>query len=150
MSYRGAAMCIISTAQHARPKVSGQIEPLRPQFKISSRRATVQSAQFDCFLKFSRHSNFNNESETKNCIKVIKTYHPKAEPGNLSGCSFSTTAIVFWSRFCWLLTAEIPTVFKRWELFLLKNEPDEIIAFRIIFPVGLSVITNKRIVNNSS
>ncbi|TNN40878.1 hypothetical protein EYF80_048956 [Liparis tanakae] len=27
MSYRGAAMCIISTAQHARPKVMGHIEP---------------------------------------------------------------------------------------------------------------------------
>lgn len=29
MSYRGAAMCIISTAQHARPKVSGHKEPCK-------------------------------------------------------------------------------------------------------------------------
>lgn len=51
MSYRGAAMCIISTAQQARPKVNGHKEPLRPQLRTSSNRATVQSAQFDCFLK---------------------------------------------------------------------------------------------------
>lgn len=43
-------MCIISTAQQANPKVSGHIEPFRPQLRMSSKRATVQSAQFDCFL----------------------------------------------------------------------------------------------------
>ena len=36
MSYLGAAMCIISTAQQARPKVRGHSEPLRPQLTRSS------------------------------------------------------------------------------------------------------------------
>jgi hypothetical protein len=35
-SYRDTAMCIISTAQHARPKVIGQIEPVRAQFSSLS------------------------------------------------------------------------------------------------------------------
>ena len=39
MSYLGAAMCIISTAQHAKPKVKGHKEFLRPQFAKSSIRA---------------------------------------------------------------------------------------------------------------
>lgn len=63
MSYLGAAMCIISTAQQARPNVNGQIEPLRPQFRTSSRRATVQSAQFDCFLKFSTSVTMNPKNQ---------------------------------------------------------------------------------------
>jgi len=36
MSYRGAAKCIISTAQQARPKVRGQMELLRAQLSRSS------------------------------------------------------------------------------------------------------------------
>ena len=36
MSYRGAAMCIISTAQQAKPKVKGHREFLRPQLAKSS------------------------------------------------------------------------------------------------------------------
>lgn len=35
-SYRAAAMCIISTAQHAKPNVIGHIEPWRPQLAILS------------------------------------------------------------------------------------------------------------------
>jgi hypothetical protein len=35
-SYRAAPECIISTAQHARPKVIGHIEPLRAQLTRSS------------------------------------------------------------------------------------------------------------------
>lgn len=48
--YRGAAMCIISTAQQARPNVSGQIEPLRPQLSRSSSLARDHSAMLDCFV----------------------------------------------------------------------------------------------------
>lgn len=43
MSYLGAAICIISTAQHAKPKVIGHKEVLRPQFRRSSNLATAQS-----------------------------------------------------------------------------------------------------------
>eukprot|EP00519_Triparma_laevis_P015307 CAMPEP_0182491424 /NCGR_PEP_ID=MMETSP1321-20130603/877_1 /TAXON_ID=91990 /ORGANISM="Bolidomonas sp., Strain RCC1657" /LENGTH=87 /DNA_ID=CAMNT_0024693705 /DNA_START=416 /DNA_END=679 /DNA_ORIENTATION=- len=43
MSYREAALCIISTAQHARPNVIGQSDPLRAQFTKSSTRLTVYS-----------------------------------------------------------------------------------------------------------
>lgn len=68
----------------------------------------------------------------------METHQPKADPGNFSGFSFSIFIIVFWSRFCLLLTAETPTVLKIWELFLLKNEPEEITALRIIFTVGVS------------
>lgn len=35
-TYRAAAVCIISTAQHARPKVMGHIELRRPQLNTSS------------------------------------------------------------------------------------------------------------------
>ena len=41
--YLGAAMCIISTAQHARPKVKGHNEHFRPQFTRSSILAMAQS-----------------------------------------------------------------------------------------------------------
>uniref|UniRef100_T1JC09 FCP1 homology domain-containing protein n=1 Tax=Strigamia maritima TaxID=126957 RepID=T1JC09_STRMM len=44
MSYLGAAICIISTAQQANPNVSGQTEPFRPQFSKSSTLATANSA----------------------------------------------------------------------------------------------------------
>ena len=43
ISYLLAAECIISTAQHARPNVMGQREPLRAQFTRSSTRETVYS-----------------------------------------------------------------------------------------------------------
>uniref|UniRef100_A0A1B0CGY5 Uncharacterized protein n=1 Tax=Lutzomyia longipalpis TaxID=7200 RepID=A0A1B0CGY5_LUTLO len=43
-------MYIISTAQHARPKVSGQIEPFLPQFRRSSKRATAHSPTLDCLV----------------------------------------------------------------------------------------------------
>uniref|UniRef100_A0A1B0GMZ6 Uncharacterized protein n=1 Tax=Phlebotomus papatasi TaxID=29031 RepID=A0A1B0GMZ6_PHLPP len=43
-------MCIISTAQQARPKVNGQIDPLRPQLSKSSRRATAHSPTLDCLV----------------------------------------------------------------------------------------------------
>merc|ERR1719266_202166 len=43
MSYLGAAMCIISTAQHARPKVKGHNEHFGPQFTRSSILAMAQS-----------------------------------------------------------------------------------------------------------
>ncbi len=36
ISYLEAALCIISTAQQARPNVIGQIEPLRAQFTRAS------------------------------------------------------------------------------------------------------------------
>ena len=38
-SYRGPAICIISTAQQARPNVMGQREPCLAQFAITSRLA---------------------------------------------------------------------------------------------------------------
>jgi hypothetical protein len=44
MSYLEAAACIISTAQHARPKVMGQMLPLRAQFTTSSTLLTTNSA----------------------------------------------------------------------------------------------------------
>lgn len=36
-------MCIISTAQHAKPNVSGHMEDLKPQFNKSSTRAKAYS-----------------------------------------------------------------------------------------------------------
>ena len=42
--YLGAAICIISTAQQAKPKVKGQREHFRPQFTRSSTLAKAQSA----------------------------------------------------------------------------------------------------------
>jgi hypothetical protein len=42
-SYREAAECIISTAQHARPNVMGQSDPLRAQFTKSSTLETTYS-----------------------------------------------------------------------------------------------------------
>ena len=46
MSYLGAAMCIISTAQHARPKVSGHSELFLPQLARSSSLASAHSTLF--------------------------------------------------------------------------------------------------------
>lgn len=43
-------MCIISTAQQARPKVKGQIEPLRPQLRRSSSLARDHSATDVCLV----------------------------------------------------------------------------------------------------
>ena len=43
ISYLGAAKCIISTAQHAKPKVIGHNELRRPQFTISSIFASTNS-----------------------------------------------------------------------------------------------------------
>jgi len=43
MSYLGAAACIISTAQHARPNVIGQREPFLAQLTRSSSLVTVKS-----------------------------------------------------------------------------------------------------------
>mmetsp|Transcript_2818 Transcript_2818/g.4088 ORF Transcript_2818/g.4088 Transcript_2818/m.4088 type:complete len:81 (-) Transcript_2818:73-315(-) len=43
-SYRLAPQCIISTAQQARPKVIGQIEPVRAQFTSLSMEDTTNSA----------------------------------------------------------------------------------------------------------
>lgn len=39
-----APECIISTAQHARPKVMGHMEPVRAQFMRSSSLDTTNSA----------------------------------------------------------------------------------------------------------
>lgn len=38
-------MCIISTAQHARPNVMGHMDPFLPQFNKSSNLANVYSAK---------------------------------------------------------------------------------------------------------
>ena len=46
MSYLGAAMCIISTAQHASPNVKGHKEDFRPQLTRSSTRANAHSTLF--------------------------------------------------------------------------------------------------------
>merc|ERR1719232_1688843 len=46
MSYLGAAICIISTAQQARPKVRGHNEPFLPQFTKSSTLANAHSTLF--------------------------------------------------------------------------------------------------------
>ena len=43
-SYRAAAICIISTAQHARPNVSGHIELCLPQLAILSNVVKAYSA----------------------------------------------------------------------------------------------------------
>jgi hypothetical protein len=43
-SYRAAPVCIISTAQHARPKVIGQMEPVRAQFMSASTLDNTNSA----------------------------------------------------------------------------------------------------------
>ena len=43
MSYRAVALCIISTAQHARPNVMGQMDPFRAQFTNSSTFVTMNS-----------------------------------------------------------------------------------------------------------
>lgn len=45
-SYRAAAMCIISTAQHAKPNVIGHIEPCRAQLTILSIVDKTYSALF--------------------------------------------------------------------------------------------------------
>uniref|UniRef100_A0A8W7PQB1 Uncharacterized protein n=1 Tax=Anopheles coluzzii TaxID=1518534 RepID=A0A8W7PQB1_ANOCL len=44
-------------AQHARPNIVGHIDPLRPQFSKSSKRATVHSAVFDCFAPNGEYGN---------------------------------------------------------------------------------------------
>merc|ERR1719266_1358114 len=46
MSYLGAAMCIISTAQQASPKVRGHREPFLPQLTRSSTLARAHSTLF--------------------------------------------------------------------------------------------------------
>lgn len=46
-SYRAAPVCIISTAQHASPKVIGQMEPLRAQLSRSSTFDITNSAAFE-------------------------------------------------------------------------------------------------------
>lgn len=46
MSYLGAAMCIISTAQHASPNVNGHNELFRPQLTKSSTLAKAHSTLF--------------------------------------------------------------------------------------------------------
>lgn len=46
-SYLAAPVCIISTAQQARPKVIGQIDPRRAQFIRSSTFEITNSAVFD-------------------------------------------------------------------------------------------------------
>lgn len=45
-SYRAAPVCIISTAQHASPKVIGQIDPRRAQFSRSSTLDITYSTAF--------------------------------------------------------------------------------------------------------
>lgn len=47
ISYLAAATCIISTAQQARPKVMGQMDPLLAQFIRSSTFVIAYSATFD-------------------------------------------------------------------------------------------------------
>ena len=47
MSYLGAAMCIISTAQQARPKVRGHREPCKPVIRSSQTAETHLSSPVD-------------------------------------------------------------------------------------------------------
>ncbi|RUS32753.1 hypothetical protein BC938DRAFT_474418 [Jimgerdemannia flammicorona] len=46
-SYRGIAMCIISTPQHASANVTGHTDPARAQFTTSSRLVVTYSAAFE-------------------------------------------------------------------------------------------------------
>lgn len=45
MSYLGAPICIISTAQQAKPNIRGNIEHFLPQFNKSSKRVKAYSAK---------------------------------------------------------------------------------------------------------
>src|SRR6185312_5453554 len=49
-SYREAPACIISTAQHARPKVIGHIEPVRPQLMTESRLVVTKPFSITPFV----------------------------------------------------------------------------------------------------
>jgi hypothetical protein len=61
MSYRLTAACIISTAQHARPKVRGQSEPARAQAIIAVSFVDIHSS----FIKFFIYFLFNSADITR-------------------------------------------------------------------------------------
>ena len=64
MSYLGAAKCIISTAQHAKPKVKGQIEPCKKE-QIGHDITIVQHYGF--LITY-----YNNIIVQKFCENIIK------------------------------------------------------------------------------